>query len=164
MEAKGTVSDAVSTRLRRMLVEEARLLVGSPVYHMGRDPETGLDCVGVILRPAHRLGLTRYVPPNYSEQFPAELLSACLFEHLERIDIPWAASDYREEGLPLAQAGDVLLFAVRGGHPAHLAYATGDGTMIHAQQKAGQVIEEPINAVWLRMLLAVWRWPIRLEV
>lgn len=143
----------------RQLIEAARRHLGARFRHQGRGGEDGLDCLGLILVPAREVGLTRFEPPNYGPEFDRVALVRTLTEHLHRIDLQWTAADFNEDRLPKAEAGDVLLFAVRN-HPAHLAYATGEGTMIHATEKAGKVIEEPIGPVWQRSLLSVWRWPL----
>nr|MBA2704814.1 C40 family peptidase [Blastocatellia bacterium] len=116
---------------------------GSPFFHCGRRADTGVDCIGLILLPAQALGLTTFEPENYSPTGFHSYLLACVDECCERVD--------------LCQPGDVLLFAVRG-HPSHLAYWTGENTIIHAHQKFDRVIEEPWSEVWSRCLLSIWRW------
>lgn len=158
MRTLDAVRGGVVHRLRENLVAEARALVGTPFFHAGREPGIGIDCVGVILVPARKLGLTHYRPPNYGPEFDRALLVNCVAENLERIDIPWLLEDYRARGVPKALAGDVLLFALNG-QPAHLAYATGEGTMIHAHQKPNSVVEETLGEFWCDRLVSVWRWP-----
>jgi cell wall-associated NlpC family hydrolase len=112
-----------------VLIAEARKLVGSAFFHMGRDPATGLDCTGVILVPAQKLD--------------GEYLAECL--ELECVLV--------EEAM---QPGDIALFRIRD-RLQHLAYLTGEGTMIHASEKAG-VRESVIDERWQERIAGVYRW------
>lgn len=152
----------VIARLRGILVEQMRSLIGTPFFHAAREPGIGLDCVGVILVPAWTMKLTAYQPPNYGPDFDRNLLVNCVAAAMERIDIKWEARDYETRGVPKALPGDVLLFALHG-QPAHLAYATGEGSMVHAHQKPEAVIEEDISEAWAKRLVSVWRWPALME-
>jgi cell wall-associated NlpC family hydrolase len=126
-----------------VLIAEARKLVGSAFFHMGRDPATGLDCTGVILMPAQKLGLTRFEPVTYSPGGDGEYLAECL--ELECVLV--------EEAM---QPGDIALFRIRD-RLQHLAYLTGEGTMIHASEKAG-VRESVIDERWQERIAGVYRW------
>ncbi|MXO86168.1 hypothetical protein GRI38_09015 [Altererythrobacter aurantiacus] len=45
--------------------KEAEKLVGAPFRLRGRDPATGLDCVGLVLTALERAGLGAVEPPFY---------------------------------------------------------------------------------------------------
>lgn len=137
------------------LVRVAREFVGVKFRHAGRG-HLGIDCVGLIIVPAWRLGLTSYDPPNYSPEFDREQLVETLESLCESVwkraalgtpPFPWQA---------LAAPGDVLLLDVRG-HPAHLAYWTGDGTILEAHGKSG-VIERGMDPVTWEAIRAIYRW------
>ena len=126
------------------LVREARLLVGAPFYHAGRDPERGgVDCCGVILVPAYRLGLTTFAPRTYSPGGEEEYMLECLQSECVRV----------EEGM---QPGDIALFKIRK-RLQHLAYLTGDGRMIHAREGVG-VCDSFIDERWQERIAGVYRW------
>lgn len=125
------------------LITEARTLVGAPFYHAGRSAETGLDCAGLILVPAYRLGLTQFQSPNYSPGEGGEILLPALVEECVHV----------EEAM---QPGDIALFEVRKGR-YHLAYLTGAGTMLHARERVG-VVESRIDDRWQERCRGVWRW------
>jgi hypothetical protein len=133
------------------LIFEARKFRGAPWFHAGRD-EQGIDCVGLILVPARRLGLTDYEPPSYSPIFDPGVLLRVLGEQCERVGTLAPLSVYADP-----PAGTIGLFVVRG-HPTHLGYLTGEGTVIHAHAKAKRVIEEPLAGLWERCLMGIYRW------
>jgi cell wall-associated NlpC family hydrolase len=124
------------------LIAEARTLIGLPFVHCGRN-EHGVDCVGVILVPAQRLGLTTFEPATYSPGGHGEYLKECVEENCELV-----------EGL--AQPGDILLFRIRK-RLQHLAYLTAGLTMIHAREQIG-VVESFIDQRWTDRIAGVYRW------
>lgn len=125
------------------LITEARKLIGCAFFHAGRRAETGLDCTGVILVPAQKLGLTTFEPATYSPGGDGEYLAECLQQECVKVE---------EE----MQPGDIALFRIRN-RLQHLAYLTGEGTMIHANQKAG-VRESFIDERWQEQIAGVYRW------
>lgn len=140
------------------LVQRVRALVGVPFRHAGTNRE-GVDCAGVILLPARELGLCDFDPGNYSPhpEFSRGLLLEGLALCCERIDITWPATYYNEAWLH-ARAGDIGLFAATADEPHHLAMFTGTANLIHASQRAKQVVEKDGRG-WCRFLVSVWRFP-----
>jgi cell wall-associated NlpC family hydrolase len=123
--------------------EAAEGLVGTPFRFRGRDPETGLDCVGLVAAALEAAG--RPVPsvPAYSmrqSDFAAQAGSALL-------------AGFREAGGTPA-AGDLLL--VRPG-PAqvHLLVVGVRGDLIHAHAGLGRVVITPLPCPW--PILRHWR-------
>lgn len=119
--------------------------MGSPFVHAGRN-EHGYDCAGVILVPAQHLGLTTWKPTNYSPTGFAGYLQQCLPLHCHRL------LDYEHR-----HPGDILIIYTRG-HPVHLAYLTGENTIIHADLRVGRVLEEPFSDQWQKRVHSAWRW------
>lgn len=109
----------------------AKALVGTPFRLRGRNPATGLDCVGLV---SEALGAP--APSGY---------------HLRNRDISAALAFVPGAGLvdacgPL-QPGDVLL--VRTGHAQHhLLIAGSDGGFIHAHAGLRRVVETPVLPPW----------------
>lgn len=124
------------------LIAEARALVGLPWIHCGRN-EHGVDCAGLLLLPAYRLGLTTFQTPAYSPGGEEEYLLDCLAQECVPV----------EEAM---QPGDIALFRVRK-RLQHLAYLTGDGRMIHANEKVG-VCESFVDDRWQERIAGVYRW------
>lgn len=115
------------------IVRRARALVGSRFRPQGRDPHTGLDCIGVILcafgipagevRSDYRLrGVNR------------REIEFGLLRHFRRV----TNGDRR--------AGDVLLCPVSDDQ-IHLAIEC-DGSFVHADSRLRRVVETPGSPDW----------------
>lgn len=115
------------------LAGRARALAGTPFRLHGRDPATGLDCVGVL---AVILGKSAVLPTGYPLRArrlpPVEPLAA-------------SAGLVPASGDPLP--GDVLLLRV-GAVQHHVAIALGPGSIIHAHAGLRRVVISPRPAEW----------------
>lgn len=142
----------------RRAVAEARLWLGTPYRHQGSHRGLGCDCLG-LLRGVWRglYGAEPEAPPPYTatwaESAPpgTDPLAEAAARHL--LPMPELPPDARFE------AGDVLLFAFRRHLPArHCAIASGEGTMIHAHDRA-EVTEVALTPWWRRHLAGAFRFP-----
>lgn len=119
------------------VVARARGVLGARFRLHGRDPVTGLDCVGLVAWAYSRSD----APTGYrlrsgsAEGYTALLMVAGLVE------------------VAAAQPGDVLLCASGPGQ-FHLGIASEAGT-IHADAGLGRVIERPGPAPW--PIVSRWR-------
>lgn len=115
------------------IIQRARSLVGVPFRAQGRNPLTGLDCVGVVLWcfaiPA------RFVRRDY------RLRGAHLGEIEAALSI-W----FNRTGSTRGRAGDVMLF-VLSRDQNHLAINCGH-TFVHADASLRRVVETPIAGSW----------------
>lgn len=116
---------------------DPRSLIGAPFRLHGRDPATGLDCVGVV---AMAMGVAT-VPNGYRLRRAAP---DAIVEGLE------AAGLVRVAGPP--RADDVLLIAA-GPTQFHLAMKTAGG-FVHACALLRRVVETPGMP---EGLIGVWR-------
>lgn len=92
--------------LRAAFVAAARSLVGAHYQHRGRDPEAGLDCLGVVIVSARRCGFETF--DYFYDLIPADdILDAKLSEHMIRLP-RWQD----------ARAGDVITRRYRLTDPA----------------------------------------------
>jgi cell wall-associated NlpC family hydrolase len=131
------------------IVREARSLIGTKFHHQGRVPGCGVDCVGLAVVVAERLGLQVVDRTDY----PPETDGEALQEALE------ASCDPTPEGA--VQEGDVLQFR-RGRSQWHVGIVAETGPprrMVHALARhvGGRVVEEPVPIEWARRLVGVWR-------
>jgi murein DD-endopeptidase / murein LD-carboxypeptidase len=119
------------------VVERARSLIGVAFRVHGRSPETGLDCVGLIVCATG----TRYpVPSGYTLRNADEARwRTILNQHGAR----------RAEGV---QSGDVL-FLQAGPAQFHLGIWTGE-SLIHADARLRRVVELPGAPPW--PVLGAW--------
>lgn len=115
------------------IVARARALVGSRFRPQGRDPATGLDCIGVLLCafqiPADRAPRDYRLSGAERGRLEAELL-----KHFRRVN--------RGE----MRAGDAML-CISAADQLHLAVHCG-GSIIHADAKLRRVVETPGEPAW----------------
>jgi len=116
---------------------DPRTLIGAPFRLHGRDPATGLDCVGVV---AMVLG-AQTVPSGY------RLRCAAPDEIVEGLE---AAGLVHVEGA--SREGDILLIAA-GPTQFHLAVRSSEG-FVHACALLKRVVETP---GYPENVIGVWR-------
>lgn len=124
--------------------KRARALLGARFRAQGREPKTGLDCVGLLI-VAFRLE-SEQIRRDYRLRgdHRRELVGA-LLQHFRRVS--------RRSRRP----GDVLLMEVGPGQ-LHLAIQTPAG-FVHADAGLGRVVETPGEPRW--RLLAAFRRRVR---
>ena len=116
---------------------DARDLIGMPFRLHGRDPATGLDCVGVA---ALVFGV-RDVPRGYSVRTADEAGVAAFIDRA---------------GLTRVRRGPVvgdLVLAKSGPAQCHLVVMT-DAGFVHADAGIGRVVETPGPLPW--PVIAIW--------
>lgn len=124
------------------LARAARSLVGVPFRPYGRDPASGLDCLGVLLA-ARGLPLTLPGrPPLRSRRPPATAETA-------------AALGFEPAAGPM-RAGDVVLTRP-GALQHHIAIATAPDRFVHAHAGLRRVVESPLPDAW--PVAGHWRLP-----
>ncbi|MCJ2178685.1 NlpC/P60 family protein [Novosphingobium album (ex Hu et al. 2023)] len=114
----------------------ARELVGVPFRLHGRDPRSGLDCIGVLEAACSACGITTRLPARYtlrSRRLPP------------LADIAARLGLFETHGQP--EPGDVL-FVQPGPCQQHLMIATGPCRFVHAHAGLRRVVEGPLPAGW----------------
>lgn len=134
------------------VVAIARETLGCIYGHQGRVNGLRLDCAGVPVHVAKRLGMSFEDITNYGRlPVPAEMRRA-LDANLVRVP--------KEE----MQIGDVAWIKFRV-DPQHFGilgdYYLGGFSLIHAYNGAGvrKVVEHRIDEQWAARIVAVWRFP-----
>jgi len=111
------------------LAEAAEALVGTPFRLHGRDPATGIDCVGLLGAALERCGGRAPLPNGYALRARA---------------LPDLAGFAAGCGLIAASGpiapGDVLLVRIEPCQH-HLLIAAADGRFVHAHAGLGRVID-----------------------
>ena len=123
---------------KRAVVSEARRWIGTPWTPAGSELGVGANCLGFLAGVARNLGLRdlaeAFMPYRGHATPPApKALLLGLRRHLRRV--PAA------EALP----GDLLLFDLGAGL-RHVAMLSAPGTVVHAHQGQGRVVEQRL--VW----------------
>lgn len=113
------------------LAEAARALVGTRFRLNGRDPEHGLDCIGLLEAALAAAGHRAVLPQGYGLR-------------MTRLDgwLPDPASLGFTSVSDSCRAGDVLLLTIGPGQ-YHLAIAGQQGRFIHAHAGLRRVVESP---------------------
>lgn len=117
--------------------------MGVRFRHQGRNPASGLDCIGTLLTAAARAGA---LPPNIERtdygRAPSAELEARLAHYCDQIEA--------------VEAGAILAIRWPGDARAgHVAICAGD-TMIHCYSHAGKVVEHGYRAQWPRWTKSIW--------
>lgn len=127
----------------------ARKYLGVPFKHQGRNPSTGVDCVGLLsvcVRECGLLHLMRHDETAYARN-PA-------FGELE-------AKLRAVFGSPVGTVspGDVVSISFHGQtrHVAIVGNIGGRMTLIHTASNVGRVIEHGLTDAWRRRITGVYR-------
>lgn len=123
------------------LAARARALVGVRFRPQGRDPKSGLDCVGTAAAAAG-------VPPEKVRSDYA--LRGGRLAEIEHELCDLGCRPVREDQL---QAGDLLVLEA-GPAQLHVGIFTGSG-LVHADAGLRMVVERPLPFPW--PLLGAWR-------
>ena len=127
------------------VIAAARALIGTPFRHRGRC-DRGVDCAGLLLAVAERLGLPRPGPLHYGPMPPVAMITVLLAQYARPVPAP-------ERGAVLQ-----LLYGGRAQHLGIVAdHPDGDASLIHAAGNLGCVVEHRLDARWRRRVVSCWR-------
>lgn len=129
--------------LGERVAAEAAQLVGSPFRLRGRDPATGLDCIGLAATALHRAGIPLAVPTGYA---------------LRNRDISGHLALAAQPGLIAVSSAPIpgdLILVTPGPAQHHLVIAGQNHTFIHAHAGLGRVVQSPAPMPW--PMVAHWR-------
>ena len=125
------------------LAEAAAGLVGCPFRLHGRDPATGVDCLGLVLVALVACGRSAAFTGDSSLRMRSV---AGLVHNAPALGFAEVAGKWR--------AGDIILFSP-GQQQHHLAIANGSGSIIHAHAGLGRVACAPPPTEW--QAIGHWR-------
>lgn len=131
------------------LAQAARALVGAPYHPGGRDPATGLDCLGVLAAALAAIGARAGVPPRGTQRRNA----------LPEADRIAQAAGLVDATGPIV-AGDVVLVHCAPIQP-HLLIAVDPNSYVHAHAALRRVVMGPRDPSWL--LSRHWRLQSNIE-
>lgn len=124
--------------------QAAEALVGSPFRLHGRDPATGVDCVGLVLLSLQAVEISIAGAPAYT----IRQIGAAIPETLiEKAGFVRAGGEVRPGDLLLTRPGPAQL---------HLLIAVRDQCAIHAHAGLGRVVATPMPLPW--PIVRKWRF------
>jgi cell wall-associated NlpC family hydrolase len=130
------------------VVAEARRWLGVPFAHQGRARE-GVDCAGLVFVVGWALGLTLEDVRAYSARPDGVSMKRNCDAMMNPI------------GFDQVRPGDVLLFRNGANQPQHLGivgdHPSGGQSLIHAWERNKRVVEQRLDAVWLRLAVSAYR-------
>jgi hypothetical protein len=134
------------------IVAIARETIGTPWQHQGRIAGLAMDCAGVPVHVAKRLGVSFEDITNYGRLPMPDEMKRALDKNLVRV----AKAEM--------QPGDVawLKFEVEPQHFGIIGnYLYGGLSLIHAYNGVGldRVGEHRIDDAWHQRIVGVWRFP-----
>ena len=127
------------------LARAAETYIGATFRLRGRDPLTGLDCLGLVILAMRDIGRPVTMPLRYG------LRNVAPERYLRMAD----AAGFVEAADLTIEPGDVLAFE-SGPAQLHLAIVTERGA-IHAHAGLGRVVCTPFPLSW--PIVAHWRLP-----
>ncbi len=126
------------------IINAARECLDTPFKHQGRIVGKAMDCAGVIVHVAKRLGFDPIEPPAYGRAPHDGMLEF------------WADAQPYLERVKDMQAGDVLMMRFSK-EPQHVGIFTGEN-IIHAYENIKKVCEHRLSDVWAARVVRVYRF------
>lgn len=125
---------------------ELRACIGIPWRHMGRQGlpyghQTGLDCVGLLMRGAYACGR----PVQDMECYEGEPDGSLYGRIVSHVGSPCAPD-----------RGCIVLMRILR-EPHHVGYITMSGSLIHAYNGGSGVVVEHPFATWANRIVSAWR-------
>ena len=136
---------------RSDIEREARKLIGVPWIHQGRNPETGIDCLGVLYVICVNLGVEVEEYTAYKREPDGEMIVTEMNKYFDEI--------------PLLEAreGDILIFRMAGEkyqrHIGILTKGTHEYMLVHSitAHQSGYTVEETLRR-WGRLATNAYRF------
>lgn len=126
------------------IAQAAQMLLGTPFRLHGRDPELGVDCVGLVAAALDRARINAPTPSRYA------LRNVAIDDALGFA----ARAGLVEAGGPI-RPGDIVL-AKPGPAQQHLLIAVDGPSFIHAHAGLRRVVSTPAPLPW--PILRHWRF------
>jgi cell wall-associated NlpC family hydrolase len=106
---------------RQEIINAAMGMLGVRFLHQGRDPETGVDCMGFLVCIGRKIGYPQIVDNTTYRRMPkAELIRETILQNCDEIEVKDA------------RPGDFYLIRLTGRKLRHAAVKLSDDLLIHA--------------------------------
>lgn len=128
------------------IADAALELVGTPFRLRGRDPSTGIDCMGLIEFALTKAGVPVRMPRTYTLRQ----------RNADQVFITVATQCGLRPSTATPHRNDILFFALNG-FQHHLAISLGPADIVHAHAGLGRTLVGKPDPDW--RLLHVWSAP-----
>lgn len=129
------------------VVTEARSWLGVRWRHQGRSRE-GVDCIGLVIKVAHGLGLSEFDTADYARQATDETLLAGCRKHLLAV-----------QRSAMAPGHVVVMHFDNQRHIGIVGdYVHGGLSLIHAHALARKVVEHRLDDAWRSRIIAAFAY------
>ncbi len=139
---------------RKEICEAARTWVNVPYRHLGRSRRY-VDCIGLIWAIPVEMKLDVPAIPAVYSKFPKE--DMLIRECQEKLVLA------PQQGIRHVRPGDIMVLwgweRDTAQHFAVIDEINGMKQMIHAFQKAGQVVEHGLDEFWSKRYVATYNYP-----
>lgn len=125
----------------------ARLYIGVRYQHQGRN-RAGLDCLGLVVRVCHDLGLSSFDSRAYGRLPNGDQMRAALREQCTEVD-----------GEPRLGLVALMRFATEPQHVGLVGDHVGGVSLIHALAASRKVVEHRIDDAWRGRILGLYALP-----
>lgn len=150
-----------------VIVEAARECIDAPWRHQGRTLEEGLDCIGILIYVARRIGIRLRDRTNYPRRPDGKTLIRELDAQLQPLGGHVCNTDHgpcREAHDLTLAPGRIVIFSTRKTRlPIHVGIVTpwphGGLGMVHVYLDVGRCVEAPLDDFFLPLLHKVYEWP-----
>lgn len=129
------------------LHEAARTFIDVPFKHQGRNPEFGIDCIGLVKLSLALLGVVTPDRRNYPRDPDGTLNDA-----MRSVFGPEAFGLRADDAVSIRYKGQARHVAIVGENRNGL-------TLIHTDARIGRVVEQPLDDRWRKRIVASWRLP-----
>jgi cell wall-associated NlpC family hydrolase len=126
-------------------VAAARTCIGVTFKLQGRNPDIGLDCIGLVVWAAAQCGL---IVPDAQDYL--------LSDNPERLDKGLLAAPLKPVDFTHLMSGDILRL-LSNGQTLHLAIY-GEASLIHADIRCRKVVEQRLTQDWREHIVAAYRF------
>lgn len=140
----------MENNLNKLIIPEARKLIGTPFTHQGRNPSVGLDCIGFVLAVLKNIGVDL---SDKDELGYSRIPSTFLLQEKFQASLFSIEKDQMQEG-------DIFLMRF-GKFPQHTGFITqydsNNFGVIHCYQQVGKITEHLLNDSWRSKIINIYR-------
>lgn len=129
-----------------------------PYVHAGRDPQSGLDCWGLVYyfyKEEFNIHLPRYdlydSKKNTYDECASYLTSTDIYKNFDIV--PHSKEDRNFNNV---QYGDIIVFNI-GGNPVHTGVVIDKNMMLHTMDGRESIIERFTDHKWITRLRSIHR-------